>query len=94
MGQQSKLKHVRRMRKELDKILNLGLQTGNIIKDEEGDFVFKNEMLAKQVFLRLMSAPEILHEVIEKNPKFLQKLFPLLANQDKILKIIEASNKE
>ena len=74
MGKQAKLKRVRRIRRELNAILQLGLETGNIIEDGEGNLKFQNEMLSQQFFLRLLSTPEIMYDFIEENPEFLEEL--------------------
>ena len=82
MGKQAKLKRVRRIRRELNAILELGLETGNIIEDREGNLKFQNKMLSQQFFLRLLSTPEILYELIEENPEFLEELIEAIKADD------------
>jgi len=74
MGKQAKIKRVRRIRKELDAILEEGLETGKIIQDRDRNIQFEDEMLAQQYFMRIMSSPEIFSEFIEDNPDFLRRI--------------------
>jgi len=82
MGKQSKLKKVRKIRKEMGQIIEEALETGTLVEDETGDFKFQDPELAGKFFARVMSNPEIFEEFIEDNPEFLDRIIDIINAQD------------
>ena len=86
MGKQAKIKRVRRIRKEIEAIIEEGIETGKIIEDRDGNIQFDDEDVFEEFFKRILSEPEIFDEFMEENPEIVYKIIESIDNQ----KILEA----
>lgn len=73
MGRKAKIKQTRRARKQLEQILEQGLETGKIAQDSDGNYKFKDEQAAADYFAVLLQNPELLVDFIADNPELLAK---------------------
>lgn len=84
MGKQSKLKRVRRIRKEIEQIIEEGLETGKIIESDDENLQFQDEELFEQFFKLILSEPVIFDEFMDENPQVMSKIFEYLRQGDRI----------
>ena len=82
MGRKAKIKKLRRAQKELDLIIDEGLETGRIAETEDGKLSFNDEETAESFFGLLFLHPDLMLEFIDQNPEFLPAIAEAAAQEE------------